>query len=75
MLSTRIQKGYTLIELMVGLAVGLIVITGLLVGWGFFVKQSTYLARTTNFHQDARATLQLVSQDIRRATPPALTGR
>lgn len=70
MLKQPHQKGYTLIELMVGLAVGLIVITGLLVGWGYFAQQTTYLARSTNFHQDARAALQLISQDIRRATPP-----
>lgn len=75
MLKQATQKGYTLIELMVGLAVGLIVVTGLLVGWGFFAQQTTYLARSTNFHQDARAALQLISQDIRRATPPDVNTR
>jgi type IV pilus assembly protein PilW len=66
-----IQRGFTLIELLVGLAVGLIVLTGLIMGWGHYVQQSSYLLSSAQFNHDIRATLQVITQDLRRAVPGA----
>lgn len=63
-------KGVTLIELLVGLAVGLIVLSGLVYGWSIFTRQSDYLLKTAQFNQDLRATMQVVTQDLRRAVGP-----
>lgn len=68
--SRRVIKGVTLIELLVGLAVGLIVLSGLIYGWSIFTRQSDYLLKTAQFNQDLRATMQVITQDLRRAVGP-----
>lgn len=63
----RYQSGFTLVELLVGITVGLIVISGLTVAWGYFARQSDYIIKAAQFNQDTRSALQVVSQEIRRA--------
>jgi prepilin peptidase dependent protein B len=60
-------RGFTLVELLVGISVGLIVISGLTVAWGYFARQSDYIIKAAQFNQDTRSALQVVSQEIRRA--------
>lgn len=66
----KAARGVTLIELLVGLAVGLIVLSGLIYGWSIFTRQSDYLLKTAQFNQDLRATMQVITQDLRRAVGP-----
>jgi type II secretory pathway pseudopilin PulG len=65
------EGGFTLVELLVGIVVGLIVVSGLTVAWGFFARQSDYILKAAQFNQDTRSVLQVISQEIRRAVDPA----
>ena len=61
------QSGLTLIELMVGIVIGLIVVAG---GISFYVatiKGSTSTHRITHLTQESGAIMQLITNDIRRA--------
>lgn len=69
------QCGFTLIELLVGLAVGLLVMTGLVYGWGQYVQQSSYLLNSAQLNHDVRATLQVITQDLRRAVATTAGGK
>lgn len=68
-----LQRGFTLMELLVGLVVGFLVLSGLIYGWGQYVQQSSYLLSSAQFNHEIRATLQVVTQDLRRAVP--MTGQ
>ena len=60
------QSGLTLIELMVGIVIGLIVVAG---GISFYVatiKGSTYTHRITNLTQESSAIMQLMTNELRR---------
>lgn len=59
--------GFTLIELMVGLAVGAIVMTGVLFSWSVSVRNNGYILAVTSMNNDMRSTMHVVTQDIRRA--------
>jgi prepilin peptidase dependent protein B len=61
------QQGVTLIELMIGIVIGLIVVAG---GISFYVatiQGSTNTHRSTHLTQDSNAIMQLTTNEIRRA--------
>lgn len=61
------QTGVTLIELMVGLAVGLIVISGALFLLASLTQDNRRLLVETRLNQDLRAASDLIARDLRRA--------
>lgn len=71
------QTGVTLIELLVGLAVGTIVLAGVAFSWSMAVQNNSYILGVTAMNNDMRAIMQLITQDVRRATAtgsgPAVT--
>jgi prepilin peptidase dependent protein B len=67
------QQGLTLIELMVGIVIGLIVVAG---GISFYVatiQGSTNTHRSTHLTQDSNAIMQLMTNELRRAGHGILT--
>lgn len=62
------QCGFTLVELMVGLAVSSIVIAGVAFSWGIAIQNNAYILSVSAINNDLRAASQIMSQDIRRAT-------
>lgn len=62
----RAQRGLGLVELMVGLAVGLFVVAGGLLMFAGFVDSDRNLVVETRLMQDLRAAADLVTRDIRR---------
>ncbi len=60
--------GFTLIELLVGLAVGMIVLTGIVYSWSVAVRNNTYVLSVTALNNDLRSIMHLVTRDLRRAT-------
>lgn len=63
----RRQTGVTLIELMIGLAVGLIVISGALFLLASLTQDNRRLLVETRLNQDLRAASDLIARDLRRA--------
>lgn len=61
------QAGVTLIELMIGLAVGLIVIAGGLFLLSTLTQDNRRLLVETRLNQDLRAASDLIARDLRRA--------
>lgn len=61
------QRGVTLIELMVGSTVGLIVLTGAIALYGNAIVGSTDNLGAAHLNQQLRASLSVISHDIRRA--------
>ncbi|MGL1834646.1 PilW family protein [Rhodocyclaceae bacterium SMB388] len=61
------QSGLTLVELLVGMAVGLIVISGVTGAYLTVVRGSADTLRATRLNQEVRAVLEIMSNDIRRA--------
>jgi len=59
--------GFTLVELMVGLVVGLIVIGGVISLYLTVVQGSAYTTREARLTQETRITMDFISADIRRA--------
>ncbi|HRQ59408.1 MAG TPA: hypothetical protein PLN31_18495 [Azoarcus taiwanensis] len=57
----------TLVELLVGLAVGSIVLTGVVMAWGISMRSAAYTFEAARLNHDLRATMQIVTQDLRRA--------
>jgi prepilin-type N-terminal cleavage/methylation domain-containing protein len=64
---SRNCRGVTLVELMVGLAVGAIVLLAVVTAWGYSVRTSVYGMEAARLHHDLRSTMQIISQDLRRA--------
>lgn len=62
------QQGVTLIELMVGLVVGLIILAGITFSWSMSVQNNAYILSITALNNDMRSVMQIMTQDIRRAT-------
>jgi prepilin-type N-terminal cleavage/methylation domain-containing protein len=60
-------RGVTLTELLVGVAIGGIVLVGVVTAWGISVRSSAYMAEATRLHHDLRSTMQVVAHDLRRA--------
>jgi prepilin peptidase dependent protein B len=61
------QRGFTLIELMVGIVVGLIVLSSALAIYLMGVRGSTHVVRAAKLNQDMRTGMTLMVDDIRRA--------
>ncbi len=76
MLNRRHARGFSIVELMVGLTLGLVVVAG---GLALFAEQLTATRRTmleARINQDLRAAADLIARDLRRAGywRAALTG-
>lgn len=61
------SRGLSLVELMVGVAVGLIVVAGALSMTVQNLSGSTRLLADARFNQDLRAAVDLITRDLRRA--------
>ncbi|SDZ91864.1 PilW family protein [Acidovorax soli] len=61
------QKGFSLVESMVGITLGLFVVTGALVLMSTMTKNNRDLMMETRLIQDLRTSSDLVARDIRRA--------
>lgn len=61
------QRGMSIIELMVGVAVGLVVVTGAVKLMSDTLSSNRRLLLETRVHQDLRAATDLIARDIRRA--------
>jgi len=61
------QRGFTLVELMVGTAIGLFVVAGTVSLYATNVGASRRLLVEARLNQDLRASMDLVSRDLRRA--------
>ncbi len=65
--NSNFQDGYTLIELLVALAVSAIVISGTYAGYSFFNKQYQNLSIKTNVNRNVLKAMNLIQSDIRQA--------
>lgn len=63
----RRQAGLSMIELLVGVAVGLFIVVGAAKLFGDYVVSNKRLALGTRVNQDLRAAADIVARDIRRA--------
>jgi hypothetical protein len=63
----RYLRGVTLVELLVGLAVGALVSMTVIAAWGLTVQTASYSLGSARLNHDLRSTMQLLSQDLRRA--------
>lgn len=61
------QRGVSLIELMIGLVVGMIVVAGVIAIYVTNVRGGTYTIRTAKLNQELRAIMDIMVSDIRRA--------
>jgi type IV pilus assembly protein PilW len=64
---TRAARGVSLIELMVGLAIGLFIVAGTLTMFANQVGSSRQLLQQARLHQEMRSVMDLVTRDLRRA--------
>lgn len=67
MLYRRKQRGFSLIELMVGITIGLFIIAGALTLFASNLLESRRLVAQTRVEQDLRSIADLMTRDIRRA--------
>lgn len=63
----RTQRGLTLVELMVGMAIGLLITAIALLAMSQHLRENHRLLVETRLTQDLQAVMDLVSRDIRRA--------
>lgn len=63
----RRTHGLSIIELMVGLAIGLIVVSAALLAWANQLRETRQLTLETRLMQDLRTTTDLITRDLRRA--------
>lgn len=61
------QKGFTLLELMIGLAVGLIVVSGVLTVYLSTVESSGSTLKSSRLNSEMSALMNIMGNDIRRA--------
>jgi len=61
------QTGVTLVELMIGITVGLIVLAGVINVFVATVKSSSDSLKSSRLNQEIRASMSVISGDIRRA--------
>lgn len=66
-LSRRSERGLSLVELMVGMAIGLFVVAGVLTVFVTNLVGSRNLTRDVRVNQDLRTAADLVARDLRRA--------
>lgn len=62
-----LSRGVTLVELLIGLAVGAIVLLAVVAAWGLSVRSAAYTMESARLNNDLRSTMQIMSQDLRRA--------
>lgn len=62
------QKGYTLVEMLISLAVGMFVILAVYAMVSVGQKSTSNVERKVSAHQDARAALELMSMEIQMAS-------
>lgn len=65
--ATRHLRGMSLVELMVGLAIGLFIVAGTLTMFANQVGGSRQLLQQARLHQEMRSAMDLVTRDLRRA--------
>jgi prepilin peptidase dependent protein B len=65
--AARPQRGLSLIEMLVGLALGLVLVSFALLGWALQVRETRHLLLETRLMQDLRTTADLMSRNLRRA--------
>ena len=63
----RAMAGVSLVELMVGIAIGLIIVAGGLALLANFTGENRRLLLETRLNQDLRAAMDVVTRDLRRA--------
>lgn len=63
----RHQRGLSIIELLVGVAVGLFILTGALKVFGDYINNNRRMMLETRVNQDMRAAADLIARDLRRA--------
>ncbi len=63
----RHQRGLSIVELLVGVAVGLFILTGALQLFADYVNNNRRLLLETRVNQDMRAAADLIARDMRRA--------
>lgn len=63
----RHQRGLSIIELLIGVAVGLFILGGGLTLFGDYINNNRRLVLETRVNQDMRATADLIARDLRRA--------
>jgi prepilin peptidase dependent protein B len=63
----RHQRGLGLVEMMVGLALGLFIVGGALAMFSTFTNDNRQLLQEARIVQDLRATADLITRDLRRA--------
>jgi prepilin-type N-terminal cleavage/methylation domain-containing protein len=61
------SRGVTLIELLIGVAVGAIVTLAVIAAWGISVRSASYTLESARLNNDLRGAMQIMSQDVRRA--------
>lgn len=64
----RGQRGISLPELMIGLSIGLIVLTGALSLFASNLRSNTDMLKMTRLNNELRGTMDMVVRDLRRAT-------
>lgn len=60
-------RGVTLVELLVGLVVGGILILAVVATWSLSARTAAFTLGSSRLNHDLRATMQTISQDLRRA--------
>lgn len=65
--SSRSQRGLSLVELMVGIAVGMFVVAGAVLVASTQLGENRRLLLETQLHQDLRASADIVTRELRRA--------
>lgn len=66
-LSRQRQKGLTIVELLVGLAVGVLVIGGAITMYTGSIRSSTETLRASKLNQEVAALMNVITNDVRRA--------
>ncbi len=61
------QQGFTLVELMVGMVVGLIVISGVIALYITVIQGSAFATREARLTQETRISIDFMTDDLRRA--------
>jgi type IV pilus assembly protein PilW len=67
MLTLHRQRGFTLVEMMVAMVLGLIVVGAVVALVVAVIHSNRTTLQSTRLHQELRATLQVVANDLRRA--------
>jgi prepilin peptidase dependent protein B len=65
--SRREPRGFTIVELLMGILVGLIVVAGAIAVYVTVVRGGNYLVREARVNQELRVAMDLMVNDIRRA--------